>query len=410
VALSRSYRTIGAISVLSVVGIVATFVFQVLAARSLTVGEFAIFAAFLSLVNIAAVGSSALQNAVAVNTAKAGTPAVLPESHFNADGASRNDGSFIESVSFGLLGALGAWSLTLDAGNILHGNAGMIIAALFTIPVSFAFARQLGFLQGNERSQSVVAWTTIATAIRLGMFAILMLASAEPLFAVTAAVVVSIVASSIGSAFANRKSILRPRNLPFTNSTVVVLMSTIGFAWMTNADVLFVSSSLTTTAASHYAVASVIIKTTLIVPGTLSLIFLARFAKSRDAERQRGEFAIEIISLASIVLLASFLFMFGTPLIVMIFGDTYTISATYLLTLSLCFAPWVYLQAILIRANSLARWGTAIPIIVGAVVQALIFSLTLPDLTMMLLSNAVLGVGLCLWVKFSVGKTRRTTR
>ncbi len=409
-ALGRGYRTIGAISILSILGIVATFVFQVVAARSLTTSEFAIFAGFLSLVNIAAVGSGALQSAVAVNTAKADKPTNTSKKTNVISRSFRGDGSIVESTAFGVFGAVGAWILTLNPDNILHQHVGVILAAVVTIPLSFALARQLGVLQGNERSQSVVAWSTTATAIRLGLFPILMVAGTEPLLAVTSSVVASIFATTLGAAYSNRKFSLRPRNVPFAKSTVVVSMTTIGFAWMTNADVLFVSGSLSPTAASQYAIASVIVKTTLIVPGTLSLLFLARFAKIRDAARQRGEVAIEIISLASIALLAGILFFFGTPLIGAIFGDAYNVSALYLLTLSICFAPWVYLQAILIRANSLARWSTAVPIILGALTQAMMFSFTLPDLTLMLFSNASIGIVLCVWVKFSVLVARRTPR
>jgi O-antigen/teichoic acid export membrane protein len=300
--------------------------------------------------------------------------------------------------------------LTLGPGNILNQHIEVVLAAVITIPVSFALARQLGVLQGNERSQSVVAWSTTATAIRLGLFPILMLSGTEPLFAVTSSVVASIIATSVGAVYSNRKSALRPRNSPFAKSTVVVSLSTIGFAWMTNADVLFVSSALNTVAASQYAITSVIVKTALIVPGTLSLLFLARFAKSQDTARQRGEVEIELISLASIAVLAGLLFFFGNPLIRTIFGEAYTIPAVFLLTVSLCFAPWVYLQAILIRANSLARWGIAVPIILGASVQAAMFSFTLPNLTATLLANATIGIVLCLWVKLSVLRARRAPR
>lgn len=407
-ALGRKYRTIGAISILSGLGILATIFFQIVAARSLTASEFAIFAGFLSLVNVAAVGSGALQNAVAVNTARSKSRSGDSRTNSAVWGVYRQDGSLVESIAFGVIGAAGAWILTLSAENVLHQHQVIAFAAVMTIPMSFALARQLGVLQGNERSTRVIAWSTATAIIRLAIFPTLMAAGAEPLFAVTSSVVVSIFLSSVGAAFSNQNSMKRPRNSPFARSTVVVTITVIGFAWLTNADVLFVSSSLNPTDASQYAIASVIIKTTLIVPGTMSLLFLARFAKSQDTERQRGEFAIEVISLASIAILAGILYFFGTPLMRVIFGDVYSFSPIYLLNLSLCFAPWVYLQAILIRANSLARWGTAVPVLLGAFAQVIIFTLALPDLTVMLFSNAVLGIVLCLWVKTSLIKLRQT--
>ena len=95
------FMTVGAVSVL---GIVATALFHALTGRGLGPGAFGLLAAFLSIVNIAAIGASALQNSVAVATASSlvettpegATPRV----------ARRWDGATTEAVVLGGVGAL----------------------------------------------------------------------------------------------------------------------------------------------------------------------------------------------------------------------------------------------------------------------------------------------------------------
>jgi len=382
-----SIKVLGAISLVSFLGVFAAFLFQILTARQLGPIDFSLFAAFLAIVNIGAIGSTALQNAVTVQTAR-----------YIAVGksggrSSKLDPTLIEATVIGLAFFIAIAALSGPLSDYLGAPRWTVLLAAISLILSFLLARHLGIIQGSGRALSTVWWSSGHAIVRL------ILGSSVFLFAFgvggfVAVVMVSMIIMTIWVSLYLRKIPNRPDHAPFDRPTIAVLLSTISFAWLTNVDVIFLRALASPLDSGNYAVVALLVKTGFIIPGTLSLYFLPKLVERNS---KSSELVIPIaITTFGIIVLTAFLWLFGPLVVKTFFGGGYEVTSEFLLLMCVSLAPWVILQTLLIRTNGLATIAAPIVLILSAAIQWPLFAFTLPDIEAMIISNGALGVFVCL--------------
>ena len=390
---ARHGRALAEIGIVSALGIVATTAFQIITIRGLGPSSYGLLAAALALINVAAIGSSALRNSVAVGTAEALHDGLVERTAPGSEGRRRLDGSFIEALVLGGIGTLGVFALssTLAAPGVL-GLVTVLLTAAAMIP-NFLFARAQGRLQGAGDSRAVVWWSTgaqVAQAL-LALVAVLLHAESSAILAI---LVVTAVVGAIGASLQARREAVPLGGRPFTINSTVVLLLTIGFAWLTNADVVFVRAGTPQEVAGAYAAAAVLIKTTLIVPATFSLYLLPRFVRSRGNAALTNLGVTVILGITALTGVAMFLIVLvaGDWIVGLLFGSHYALTGQIVVGFSIAWIPWALAQGILVRITAAAsRVGVAV-FAVAALAQWAAASLTLPDIDAWLVANGLVGL------------------
>ncbi|MBA4246748.1 MAG: hypothetical protein C0444_00420 [Microbacterium sp.] len=385
-SLARHGRELGTIAIVSIVGIIATAGFQIVAVRGLGPADFGLLAALLAVINIVAIGSGALRTSVAVNAARATlAPAGQP-------GGATRDTALTESLILG-----GASTLTVVV------LAPWLLIALDSTPLAlaittaallpyFLFARAQGVLQGLGRTRAVVYWTTGSQVLQLALtVAVVMLG-----FGVTGvliAVLATVILGTFGSSMQARRLSTPTSRRAFDRDTTVVLLLTIAFAVVTNVDVILVRALASTTEAGAYAAAAVLVKTTLIIPATLSLYLLPRFVVHSDdrARSRRGLTLTLLVTLGGGILVALALALIAGPIIELLFGGEYSLAISYLPLLAISFVPWAVAQAVLIRTTAVASRFGLVVVIVVAVAQGIAGVALLPTVEHYIIANGLLG-------------------
>ena len=379
---------------MSGLGILATTAFQIITIRGLGPASYSLLAAALALINVAAIGSSALRNSVAVTTAEALHESALHRPAAPLEpGRRRPDGSLIEALVLGGIGTVGVFLLASTlAGPGATGVWIVVLTAAAMIP-NFLFARAQGRLQGAGDSRAVVWWSTgaqVAQAV-LALAAVLLGADTTAILLI---LVVTALAGAVGAGWQARRETLPLRGRAFTASSTVVLLLTIGFAWLTNADVVLVRAMAPADEAGAYAAAAVLIKTTLIVPATFSLYLLPRFVRSRGnaALTNLGVTVILAITLLTGLVMFALVSIAGPWIVGLLFGSHYAQTAQIVVGFSIAWIPWALAQGILVRITAAASKAALAVFALAAVAQWIVAQLALPNLTLWLVGNGAVGL------------------
>ncbi len=375
------------IAAASALGIAATAGFQVVASRGLGPRDFSLLTAFLAFINIAAIGSTALRNAVAVDVAEVAVD-VYPVKR-----SGRFDSSAVEAVTLGtvctvVLVLFAPWL----AESLQSAVSAPFIAAATVLPY-FLFARSLGILQGRRRARAVVWWSTLAQVVQL-VLALVVLALGWGATGVLLVYLLTILAVTWGSWRMTRGIAIASARRPFNAITTVVLLLSISFAWLTSVDVILVRSGVAEDAAGAYSAGAVLVKMTLILPATLSLYLLPRFVSSKGnpaLSRLGVNLAVGLTVVAGVII-AGVLWVGGPFITALLFGDAYDQTAELLPAMALSWIPWAMTQAILVRITAVAsRWGLAV-LVTAAAVQWIGAKMVLPNLDAMIAVNGVVGL------------------
>lgn len=382
---NRHGRALLAIAVISGVGVLATVGFQLVVIRGLGPVEYGLFAAFLAFINVASIGSAALRNSVAVSVADAlatGRAAVRTRSL---------DASTIEALVLGAICTVGV----LLASPMLGGSRGTDPIALAFVALTatpyFLFSRAQGLLQGEGNSRSVVLWSTGAQVAQF-LLSIVALALGAGAKGVLAVLLLTAVAGAVGSSVEARGSGLATGGRAFTPDTTVVIALTIAFAWLTSIDVVLVRSGVEEAVAGSYAAAAVLIKTTLIIPATLSLYLLPRFVnRRRDASMTRlgVNVTLAISFVGGLVMLA--VVYWCDDIIVAVFGGDYEDAVAILPALAVAWLPWAMAQGLLIRLTAVSSRSGLAFLVVLAIVQWFGGRAVLPGVERFIVFNGVVG-------------------
>jgi O-antigen/teichoic acid export membrane protein len=397
---SKPLSAIAGVGIASIAGIIATFLFQILTARSLGPADYGLFAAFLAIVNIGAIGSGALQNSVTVQTAHELQKTTVPGKN------KFFDPTLIEALAIGFAGLILLLAVSPTLSQSLNASIPVIVIAGLSFPFSFLLARNLGIIQGHGLAQQTVWWSTGAAGIRLilGVIAILLVLG---LAGFIGTVIASLVIISIWLALYLRNVPRRPQHAPFNRATIAVLLSTILFAWLTNVDVVFVRALVQPEESGNYAVLASLVKTGFIIPGTLSLYFLPRLVgKTKSSSTLKIPM---LITVTGILILTLVLWLLGPQLISLLFGSQYQVSS--LLVVIMCFsaAPWVISQTLLIRTNALATLIAPMLLAASTAIQWPVMTLSLPNIENMLILNGLIGLGLALSLWTLISYKSKTT-
>lgn len=378
----RAILTIGAVSAL---GILASAGFQIVTIRGLGPLGFGLLASFLALVNIAAIGSSALRNSVAVATADAGVPApvVAPR---------RFDSSLVEALVLGGLSTVGILVVAPLLAASLGANLTALALTAAVVSPYFLFSRAQGLLQGRGDSRSVVWWSTGAQVAQLG-FTIVALALGLGAIGVLVGLLLTAVLGTVGASYQSRNIITARTTRPFSRRSLVVLLITLSFAWLTSIDVVLVQLGTSDAVAGAFAAAAVLIKTTLIIPATLSLYLLPKFVgRKNDASMTRlGVNVTLAITFVSGLLMFGLVTVAGERIVAILFGAAYDASAELLPLMALMWIPWAMAQGLLIRLTASSSRGGLLILVAAIGVQWVGSTLLLPDLPAMIILNGAVG-------------------
>lgn len=384
---SRHGSALLEIGVASGLGIVASAGFQVVATRGLGPESFGLLAAFLALINIAAIGSSALRNSVAVAVAGSHD---LPVTRT----ARRHwlDSSLVEALVLGAVCTAGLLIASPWLASSIESNVFALALTAATVAPYFLFARSQGLLQGVGKARAVVWWSTGAQLAQLVLTVIALLLGYNAI-AILVIYLFTVVAGTIGSTYHARRFAITTRR-PFSASSIVVLLLTITFAWLTNVDVILVRAGTSELVAGSFAAAAVLVKTTLILPGMLSLYLLPRFVSNRGnhALTKLGVNVTLAITFAGGLLIFIVLYFAGGMIVSILFGKGYELAVGFLPALALMWLPWAMTQAVLVRITSFASKAGLVVLLLATVVQWIGATALLPDVTAMIILNGSLGV------------------
>lgn len=372
-----------AVGVASGLGILASFAFQLLSARFLSPADFGLLAAFFVIVNVAAIGSASLQSSVTVQTATALTSAEVP--------GRRSQRWPLDAILLGLGGGGVIAVLAPWLSTALNTTPLVILGASATIPLSFVFADAMGLLQGSARVAQAVWWSTFSQIARV-LFAVLTIAIGTGLNGIVGAVLAALVVAVVGGVWTARR-VPRPANGVFSRSGITIVVLTVAFAWLTSSDVIFLRAGAPEDLAGMYASVTVLVKTGFLLPSTLSLYLLPRFVKHRDNPNlsRIGVLATFGLSVATSVAMILVFLVLGDWIVGLIYPAAYAPAAELLVPTALAYMPWIAAQGMMIKMTSSASRGAAALLVLAAVGQWITFTLTIPDVTSMLVAYAAIG-------------------
>lgn len=375
-------KALMAVGVASVLGIVASFAFQLISARFLSPADFGLLAAFFVIVNVAAIGSASLQSSVTVQTASALTTV--------RSGQRRRWP--VDAVLLGVGGALIVAALSPWLASSLSTTPLVILAAAATIPLSFVFADAMGLLQGSGQVARAVWWSTFSQIARVA-FAVLAIAIGTGLGGIVGAVLAALLVAVVGGMWTARR-VPRPVDGVFSRAGITIVVLTVAFAWLTSADVIFLRAGAPEDLAGMYASVTVLVKTGFLLPSTLSLYLLPRFVKHRDNPdlSRIGVLATLGLSVATSVAMVLVFLVLGPWIVALIYPEAYAPAADLLVPTALAYMPWIAAQGMMIKMTSSASPAAALLLLAASAAQWVTFSLTIPDLGAMLTSYAVIGV------------------
>jgi O-antigen/teichoic acid export membrane protein len=367
-------------------GILSTSAFHVVTGRGLGPGAFGLLAAFLAIVNIAAIGASALQNSVAVVTAD-------PETATTGAPLRRLDSATIEALVLGGVVTVAILvSAPLFADWLGTSSLAVYLAALTVIP-SFLFSVALGRLQGAGRATAVSGYSTASQVFRL-LMAVGVLAVGLGAVSVLFAVLIAIVAVAVAASWHTRRLHVRSSARAFSRKSTVLILLTLSFAWLTNIEIVLVRANTVEDVSGAFAAGAVLAKMILLVPTVLSLYLLPRFV-NRKADGTTVRYGINIVLgtvLAAGLAAAAAVAVLGDLLVGLLFGAGYDLAADLLPWMAVAYLPWALAQGLLISLTASASRQALAVLVTAAVVQWIAASVLLPDIRAMIAGIGVIGL------------------
>ena len=383
------------LGLVSALGILASFGFQIVTARFLGPAQFGVLSSFFAIVSMAAIASGSLQNAVAVQTARA---LAAPET---ISRRSRFDGFTGEALILGGAGALIVVGGSPIIDSALHTMFLVPLLAAVAIILSFVFSRMVGTLQGTGDSRGVVWWSTIALLVRLALVFLALIVGLG-LSGALAAVLIATALVMVGATIHAERLHVRVVHRVFQIDGIIVILMSMAFAWLTNVDVILVRALASHHTAGLYAAAATLVKAAFLIPSTLSLYLLPRFVRQENnrAMTRLGVRLTLLVTAAGSLLMTVIFWLIGSWITGLLFGAAYHIDNGLLAGLSLAYLPWIVAQGLLIRMNAMSSKSALFVLLGVAVVEWFVASAALPNIPLFIL---ILGsAGLVVLVAFFV--------
>lgn len=391
-AIATQTRAIAPLFALSLLGIVASAAFQIFVIRQLGPSSFGILAAYLALINVASIGSSAVRNSVAVGVAR-----------IDLHRVGMRDRSLLESILYGTAFAI-AVAVILFTGVYPSWAAGALV--LLAIVPYFVFARAQGLMQGDRHVTRVLVWSTAAQVTQL-VFALIAISFGWGWNGVLLATAAVAVLSAFFSTWDSHNLGLLSTVRPFLPVTVKALLITIAFTWLISMDVTWVRMLSSNETAGEYSAATTIVKMAFLVPTTLALYLLPRFARNIDDHGYQLRAVLWSVgaATASGLGLAGLLWLWPS-LLTWVLGPSYQGVESIAVAVALAFLPWVIAQAIVTQLTARGSATSIVVLVATAVVQFCLAWLLLPNLQAWIIAQGALGtlVLLCLSGIFYIGR------
>lgn len=376
--------SVGAISVL---GILCTSAFQIVTGRGLGPQAFGLLSAFLAIVNIAAIGASALQNSVAVVTA---SPDIAPP----RAGRRRLDGPMREALVLGGIATLAILAAAPAVARALGTSSLTVVLAALTVLPCFLFSVAQGRLQGAGRAMAVTGYSTASQVLKLVLGGAVLVAGLGAV-SVLFSVLVALLAVTVAATWKARRLQLWSSSTAFSARSLVLIGLTVVFAWLTNIDVVLVRAHTVETVSGAFAAAAVLAKMGMLIPTVLSLYLLPRFA-SRGKDADAVSYGVKIVALTVLVtgsVLALGLTLFRHLLVGLLLGHGYASAADLLPWMAVAYLPWALSQGLLISLTARASRGALAVLAGAAVAQWVLATVLLPDVTATIVAIGLIGVG-----------------
>lgn len=371
-------RAIGPLFVLSLVGILASAGFQIFVIRQLGPSSFGVLAAYLALINVASIGSSAVRNSVAVGVARTDLHRV-----------GMRDRSLLESILYGTAFAI-AVAVILFTGVYPSWAAGALV--LISIVPYFVFARAQGLMQGDRHVTRVLVWSTSAQIAQL-LFAVLAIQSGFGWLGVLLATISVALLGATFSTIDSRRLNLTSTVRPFLPVTVKALLITIAFTWLISMDVTWVRMLSSDATAGEYSAATTIVKMAFLVPTTLALYLLPRFARNIDNRRYQIRVVLWSAGAATISGLGLACVLWLWPaLLTLVLGNSYQGVEAIAVGVAFAFLPWVIAQAVVTQLTAHGSFVTVLVLVAAAISQFVAAAVFLPNLTAWIAAQGVLGL------------------
>lgn len=365
----------------SAVGALAALVFQLVTARALGPASFGLLSAFFTIINVAAIGSSSLQNSVAVATA--------------SDLTRPRNGRFSrwpsEAAGVGIVGGIAVAALSPLLADVLSTTPEMVAVAAISVPLSFLLADSIGLIQGTGNAAGAVWWSAAAMLIRVA-FVLIAMAVGGGVAGVVGAVVLGMAVTAAAAAVSARH-VPRPRRSVLSAEGATVIVLTVAFAWLTGADVFFLRSLATEKEAGLYAAITVLVKASFLLPSTLSLYLLPRLVRNRGNQKLERLALLSTLAISTATGLAvvAVFVVIGPWLLTLLYSGQYDSAAPLLVPIAVAYVPWVAAFGVLVRMTSLASKSCAVFLVLAVVVQSVGFVNLLPDIGAMLVFFGSLG-------------------
>ena len=352
----------------SMVGHIGNYLFYVLAARALSPAEFADVSVMTALATITFMPASGIQAAVARDTAAL----IASGRQTDADGLTRSLARDLGLVQAALLVTL---VLATPAAVAFLGLASSAVWWVGTAWLVLGLALQVGLgpLQGRQRFGAVGAVLGGPLGALRPLFLVPGVAVAGVPGALGALVLATVV-GLLGVGFALRRSFgPRRRTRMRLTGAVPALAALVGFASLTNADVLAAKVVLDPTTAGLYASAALLGKIALYAPAALALVLLptvtARLEAGLDVR------APALLTMAATVgtgaLVTAAILLAPPEAVGLVFGPeyigAYALAAPLAAVMTLCALLQVHLMMALAGREWVTIWATT----GAAVVQVL---------------------------------------
>ena len=370
------------IGLAAVVAALATFAFQVTSARAIGPEDFGLLAAFLAILNVAAIASSAMQNTVAVGIAETSisTNAV----------PTRRGPSEVTLLGTGF--AVVVLALTPVLVHLLHTDAVVVLVAVAVIPLCFWLSEAVGVLQGLGRAAEATWWPALALVARVAIM-VVALALGLGIAGVLTAVLISTGLGVVVARIPVRR-VPRATRRVFTATGLTVLLLSLLLAWLLNSDVIALRVGAPGVVAGTFASAAILVKAVFMLPSTLSVYLLPRFVRNRGNEQlvRVGERVTLGVTAVSGLALAAVFWLFGDLIVRLLYGAAFAQSGGLLFKLSLAYLPWIMAWSVYIRLIARASRPAVAVLVVAAILQGIGFWLAVPDVTALMWVQAVIGV------------------
>jgi O-antigen/teichoic acid export membrane protein len=342
------------------VGHVGNYLFYVLAARALSPAQFADVSAMTALATITFMPASGIQAAVARDTASliaSGRPG-------DADGLTRSLARDTGLVQVALLVTLVLGTPAAVAFLGLSSNAVWWVGTAWLV-LGLGLQVSLGPLQGRQRFGAVGA----VLAGPLGALRPLLLIPCVAVAGVTGALgalLLATIAGLVGVGFALRHSFVHRGSTRIRlTGAVPAVTALVGFASLTNADVIAAKTLLSPTAAGLYASAALLGKIALYAPSALALVLLpkatARLQAGLDVRGPALMTMAATIGTGAIVTLA--ILLAPRAVVGLVFGpeyiSAYELAAPLAAVMTLCALLQVHLMMALATEEWATIWATA---------------------------------------------------